>query len=727
MTGDDNRNHRPEPVQTDPSGDAAAQRQRRPRTSKPKVKTGCNNCKQRRIKCDEKRPACTQCVRSKKECKGYPPPPRPRIFEEVAIAPRPVTSNIAVIASAPVAATSTIAPRRPTIAIATKPKRAVSPPQQRITPPLTPVNHPESTFTSSLMVHRPSVNLPFNPQDGLYFQLFRERTAGELSGFFDSSFWTCSVLRECHSEEAIRHSVVALGALYKTLEKMTESPPGSPSDNFDPVDHARLHWEVAFRNYDSALKAIRNQTSTDSSTQRTSLMATVLLACFDSFIGDHKQAIRQIQTGLGLLEQLRAERRRAFLPRPEEPVEQDLIQMFTRLAIQAKSYDMAFHFPQPFVIRLTPQNTDPTSPTSEGGSPVSTLQSPIPECFSSLVEARLAWDALCEKMLRFTETMFQYTSSTSPMGVLPRQLQQFGVGFKNEIASWDNAFEPILNSRNAPGKSSQEKAAISVLKMFQIMGQILFLMTFSDNESSFDMFLPHFKKIVSLAEEVVGDEEREAMAKRCPNPQFCQHQSGHPDIFGGGEWTAKHIKPSFSADLGIVPPLYLVATKCRDSTIRRQAIQLLMSSARREGMWDSELIARIGMWIMAIEEEGMTPPGDSPRPSTSSTGPFSAGSPGARSIGSISNGSPTSGYTDFESDRPLGPGGNARSYSIGRRESIATNGSVNRSRTIPEEKRVMVRAVDFDLRSRTATLKCGSRDLTPGMQDFKTRVTQFVW
>lgn len=45
MTGDDNRNHRPEPVQTDPSGDAAAQRQRRPRTSKPKVKTGCNNCK----------------------------------------------------------------------------------------------------------------------------------------------------------------------------------------------------------------------------------------------------------------------------------------------------------------------------------------------------------------------------------------------------------------------------------------------------------------------------------------------------------------------------------------------------------------------------------------------------------------------------------------------------------------------------------------------------------
>ncbi|KAK9777886.1 hypothetical protein SCAR479_05569 [Seiridium cardinale] len=714
MTGDDNNNNTPASAQLVDAGDGS-QRPRRARTSKPKVKTGCNNCKydspthkmlrpQRRIKCDEKRPACTQCVRSRKECKGYPPPPRPKVFEEVRIAPRPMVSK------APV--TTALAQRRPTIAVSTQ-KRAQSPPL-RITPPQTPTNTADSSF-QALTLHRLSVNLPFNPQDGLYFQLFRERTASELSGFFDSSFWTRSVLQECHSEEAIRHSVVALGALYKTLEKMTESPPTSPTDSFDPTDHARMHWEVAFRNYDSAMKAIRSQTSSDQSSQRTSLMATVLLACFDSFIGDHKQAIVQIQTGLRLLEQLRAERRRAFMPRPEEPVEQDLIQMFTRLAIQAKSYDMAFHFPQPFVIRLTPQNTDPASPVSDGGSPVSTIQSPIPDVFQSLHEARHAWDALCEKMLRFTETMFQYTSSTSPMGVLPRELQQYGLGFRNQIEAWSRAFEYILKSRNTPGKSSQEKAAISVLKMFQIMGQILFLMTFSESEAQFDSFLPQFKAIVDLAVEVVGDEEREAMAKRCPNPQFCQHQSGHPDIIGGGEWSAKHIKPSFSADLGIVPPLFVVATKCRDPTIRRQAIQLLMSSSRREGMWDSELIARIGMWIMAIEEEDGGP-GESPRPSTSSTAAFSMGSPGARSNGSA----------DFDNERPLGPGGNAR-WSVGRRESTVNHGSLSRSRTIPEDKRVMVRAVEFDLRERTATLQCGSRNLISGMPDFKTRVTQFVW
>ncbi|KAK8136896.1 hypothetical protein PG984_004836 [Apiospora sp. TS-2023a] len=670
-----------------------------------------NHNRLRRIKCDEKRPACSQCVKSKKACTGYPPPPRRRPFEEPILAPRPTTEMGLVPARSP--AQHLV----PTV-IQAKPLRiAQQPLPHPRTPPLTP------TATSiSLTLHRPSFSLAFDPQEGLYFQLFRERTASELSGFFDSSFWTRSVLQECHAEEAVRHSVVALGALYKTLEKMSETPPTSPGDHYDPTDNAKMHWEFAFRHYSDALTCMFASTSQEQSSQRSSLMATVLLACFDSFIGDHKQAIVQIQNGLRLLEKLREERRRAFLPKPEEPVEQDLIQMFTRLAIQAKSYDMAFHFPHPFVIRLTPQEGDTTSPSSEGGSPVSTNQTPIPERFESLLESRLAWDALLEKIFRFTETMFQFTTTTSPMGILPTSLKQYGMIFRNEIEAWSKAFDGILVSRNAPGKSSQEKAAIAVLKMFQIMGQVLFLMTFSDSELQFDAFLPQFQGIVDLASEVVGDEERRAAARRCPDQRWCQHAAGHTDIFGGHEFTAPHIKPSFSADLGIVPPLFVVATKCRDPFVRRKAIQLLRSSSRREGMWDSELTARIGMWIAAIEEEdgGFGGFDDAPSPHTvySATGRSSAGSPGSLSNDSVG----------FSDDVPLGPGGNARWGNNGRRESIAASVTGRtEKRTIPEDKRVMVRAVQFDLRERIATLQCGARNLTPGMQDIKTRTTRIVW
>lgn len=572
---------------------------------------------------------------------------------------------------------------------------------------------PESPKNNSLILRQPS-HIPFASGEGQYFQLFRDYTASELSGFFDSSFWTRRVLQECHSEDAIRHLVVALGALYRTLEKMSESPPGSPS-NADYSDNASRHWEVAYRHYSLAIQAVVESDIHDQTKKRMSLMASVLLASFDSFIGDHKQAIVQIQSGLRLLETLRAERRQANLPQPEEPVEQDLIQMFTRLAIQAKSYDLAFHFPQPYVIRLTPQAgvATPSISSSDGGSPVSTNLAQIPEVFASLHDGRLAWDTLCERIMRFTEEMGQYVKM-SPMNILPLQLKQYGKVFDQQMQAWSRAFDPILASRMAPAKSTQEKTAIAVLKMNQIMGYILFNMTFSDSESEFDQFLPSFRDIVNFAMEVIGDEERRAAAKRCPNPDFCQHQSTHTDIFFHGEYTARHIKPSFSADLGIVPPLFVVATKCRDPLTRQQAIQLLRTSSRREGMWDSELCAQIGIWIAKIEEEE----DDGLRPVSSSTeaSRISIGSPG-----SMSNGSPA-----YGEETPLGPGGNARWGS--RRESSPLSPQMRVETTmVPERKRIMVRAVEFDLQKRVAILQCGTRGLIPGMPDLRTRATKLVW
>lgn len=594
--------------------------------------------------------------------------------------------------------------------------------QRRITPPLTP-----SPPVAVLTLHRPTT-LPFDSQEGLYFQLFREQTASELSGFFDSAFWARSVLQECHSEASIRHAVVALGALYKTLEKSTESPPGSPTGDRDPADTAWGHWEMAVKQYSRACQELM-LASPNSSSHRTRLMASVLLACFDSFIGDHKQAIVQIQTGLGLLDQLRTERRRAFLPKPEEPVEAELIQMFTRLAIQAKSYDMAFHFPQPFVVRLTGQSVaqDPSSPTSEGGSsPVSLYQDPIPDHFSSLLEARFKWDALAERIFRFTETMFNQTQS-GVMGILPTSVRQHGARFKMEMEAWSDAFEHILASRTAPGVSSQEKACIAVLKMYQIMSYILFLMTFSDSEMGFDKYTADFNIIVDLALEVVGDEERRAAVKRCPDSRFCHHRGRHDSDSGFGDfnYAARHIKPSFSADLGIVPPLFVVATKCRDRATRYKAIQLLKSSPRREGMWDSELTARIAMWIADIEEAGDPEislddmfASNVRSPSESAGSPASTTSSNLRLNGSI----------DF-GDAALGPGGNARWDT--RRESHSSGPFGMRAQqkkpVIPEERRVMVRAVEFDLRERFAVVQLGSRGLPTGTPDLKTRVTRITW
>ncbi|KAF5863155.1 hypothetical protein ETB97_010500 [Aspergillus alliaceus] len=48
------------------SDDASAQKAPKRRT-----KTGCLTCRQRRIKCGEEKPICKNCIKSKRECKGY--------------------------------------------------------------------------------------------------------------------------------------------------------------------------------------------------------------------------------------------------------------------------------------------------------------------------------------------------------------------------------------------------------------------------------------------------------------------------------------------------------------------------------------------------------------------------------------------------------------------------------------------------------------------------------
>lgn len=64
--------------------------------------------------------------------------------------------------------------------------------------------------------------------------------------------------------------------------------------------------------------------------------------------------------------------------------------------------------------------------------------------------------------------------------------------------------------------------------------------------------------------------------------------------------------PQFSVEYGIIGPLYLAGLNCRGPGVRRQVLELL-STPRREGMWDSQVIAFILERIIAQEEAEKLP------------------------------------------------------------------------------------------------------------------------
>ncbi|KAG5985519.1 hypothetical protein E4U54_006005 [Claviceps lovelessii] len=637
-------------------------------------------------------------------CIGYPPPARGSVaIADVRIAPKPSQAAVGSNTATSDLARSGII--RPTVL---PPRRAKRPTRQQQQQQVC-ASQPAANVAPTPTLYQPSTMLALQKSEGLYFELFRIQTASELSGYFNSSFWAQRVLQECHAEAAIRHAVVALGALYKTLEESFLVSTMVPQKRDVYVGSLITHWQVAVKQYSEACNAVVLIHGQSLRAYRTRLMATILLTCFDSFIGDHKQAIVQVQSGLGLLEQLQSQYPNHRRPRPEGYIEDEVLNIFTRLAIQAKSYDMAFHFPQPYVIRLAPQQTrsapsprSPESPDSSPGGSDSSANSSlefvtpgsssedivIPAQFLSLMHARLVSDMLCEKLVRFIEHL--QLAKNNKSNVLPSSWRQYGMNLKAQLDAWSVAFEPIFQSRLDPCVriDDVEKAGIAALKMFQINSVILFLMMFCDTEVHFDAFFPHFKAVVDLGWEVVGAEERKAAAtdKTFVPTSLCQHdqqQSQHQqgldtmptnttgDFRSGRRYhSSRRIKPSFSADLGIVPPLYVVATKCREPRLRRQAIQLLRSSARREGMWDSELAANIGQWVMHIEESD-----DPPSPALSDD--MSCACPPAKFI--------------------------------------------------PEERRVMVKTVDFDLRFRVADLRVGTRAVHEGQADDRVQTTRIVW
>lgn len=629
-----------------------------------------------------------KCVRSGRCCDGFPA--YKRVLDvAIPIAPRPLSLAPASAPSIPLIAPNStdISPQPLRQTTVGRGQRSAQPrksgksnnvAEKRQDTAAVAVYPSPPTTDAIAIVNSPTLYRPggfsFSVQEGQYFEVFKTHTANELSGFFNSDFWTRSVLQESHSEASIRHAVVALGALYKTLEKASESPPGSPNSDTTPIKH----FDFAMEQYSKSVTRLRESLENkETGSHRTILISIVLFTCLQSFTGDHKAAITQIQHGLGILEERRHDSREPLFRRRDDVVEPELIQIFTRLAIQAKSYDMAFHFPHPYIIRLTqPMRVDPTAPTSpvspSDAASTSSMEFDIPAVFENSLEARQALDNLTERIMRFNELLSSYYHG--PNNILPRSVLSSAGGFKMQLDQWDRAFQPLLEARRRPGVKNTERAGIDVLKMMHLMSSILFLMGFSRSEIEFDNFIPVFREIVKLAEEVVVDEELTLAQARCgENLASCRHRIPQPHNHFSGmvshqpnpyreDENYTHIKASFALDLGIVPPLFVVATKCRDRKLRRQAINLLMLSPRREGMWDSKLSGRVAQWIMDVEETGMSP------------------------------------------------------YSAASAMHI-----------VPDESRVMVKEILFDMQKREATLRCGTRGAREGDRDARAQETHIWW
>jgi hypothetical protein len=196
----------------------------------------------------------------------------------------------------------------------------------------------------------------------------------------------------------------------------------------------------------------------------------------------------------------------------------------------------------------------------------------IPPAFSSLSEARASlifhWHRLmrpiCEKYLDDGSSLNFLTAWQTRHDSSQWVFDQ-----------WSAAFDAFLKDGSSLAES--EKKAVTMLKIQQEIGFLSLQLgrTYFDDQTLWDQFLPLFNQITSLA----------------------------ADLLEFGSKSRRY--PTFSLDMGIVGPLYEVASRCRDPVIRRKAISLMKSRCMQEGVWNSILTARVAETLVEIEEEGL--------------------------------------------------------------------------------------------------------------------------
>ncbi|KAI1613157.1 hypothetical protein EDD37DRAFT_626740 [Exophiala viscosa] len=402
-------------------------------------------------------------------------------------------------------------------------------------------------------------------------EFFHERSVPEIPGQTYTDLWGKYLLPMAHHEPALRHAMVALGKLH-------EGYLISASTN-----------QYALHQYGKAINLITKMDSSSPSAFDTALASCVLFAAIETLMGHPRSSVMHVLSGMKILKQ-GGRYRDGFIPRDQ------LAGLFDRTACQA--------------LEIGDFETLSQSSPPEGF--------PVPDTFASTREAVRSLEAFQYYTLRlFQDTMMIPDSTMSAeeekMALLAATLTKS----RDLAGKWTAACERFLAS-----ETTTDHPAHLILR---IMIEATYIQLNAPQECDFDQFTSRFKRITEWAEMYLRRTiTAQATAERPRLSDAVKQSSLSTSTSSVGTFIASTtpldkektihrdrkllprpeevMRPTFTMSSGVIPHLYMASARCRDPVIRRQALRLLRASNRREGLWDSQLTARVAERVMLIEE-----------------------------------------------------------------------------------------------------------------------------
>ncbi|KAE9373088.1 hypothetical protein N431DRAFT_438461 [Stipitochalara longipes BDJ] len=518
--------------------------QMRHRTSTEKVRTGCITCKRRRIKCDEAKPHCSNCLKNRGHCEGYiagqkkkPPGPTQIVWDSM---------------------------------------QAVRAPQPRMLLRLDPDS------------------IDFRDDVGMrYFDEFTDLVHSPwTTAASNGDLWEVTMLQLAHGNQTLRYAAMAIGALSKWHSQTKSESLRAVSVPSLPLVEGDMHYFHAVAYYGRSLKLQNQKASLEDA-----VFLSVLLLLFEALRGNRKAAMDHVNHGLALLltlttDQGADDRLVKFAPNPK-PVIGSVADVFTYLAPQArvvlpgrlgksppplpnlmKGLKDKKRTMESFLVLLS--QLPRSSPTPDN----------IPVVFSSLDEFEQYWVPFQRKQIAIALIMQELIQASKASGTKDKDIDSFDLlgssrvrefceGSRKEMEALHAAFLPLFNRI----MMSDIESPI-YLRAIHLRLQHLGLYIFEDPPAFLDMELlksltPLFREYLSLAEIALRTARRQT----------------------------KNPAHALSLQCGLALYLLSVSLHCRDPLVRDQAVWLLKDYPGQDGLWNIRSIYAIAVKNRAVEQE----------------------------------------------------------------------------------------------------------------------------
>jgi Fungal specific transcription factor domain/Fungal Zn(2)-Cys(6) binuclear cluster domain len=403
---------------------------------------------------------------------------------------------------------------------------------------------------NALALHRLSVDLAGEQEERRAIHFFRSNSVRALQGYFNSEFWSRLVLQASHTEPTIRHAVIALGSLHETTQSK---------------DHAVLKMGKGYDKFalQHCNKAIANLTQLCTRGERSIevlLISCALFVCFETLQGNYESALTHMESGVRMYRNWQAQNGSSgsrISSGSRHIIDKEIAQIFSRLNLQVLMFPDTHLLGKEFYT----MNVNP-------------LIDPPPESFSCLKEAR---DRLDNCMSYVFESIIVTYFSRQDFVNHTQKLSPEYQTYRTLLSQWSRLFGAFMTSSGVDlGPENRQRARL--LQIQYKVAIILFATGMSPQETAFDAFNSDFDSIAAMASSLVGNNQGPGMFERTGQ---------------------------FSFDMGVVPPLYFTASRCRDPSIRRRALSILSANSRQEGVWSSDMLAKIAERLICIEEDGI--------------------------------------------------------------------------------------------------------------------------